>query len=647
SNQHVGNFPGVTVEQKSGRVRERRGMTVVDLPGIYSLAPYTAEEIVTRDYLIHEKPDVVINIIDATSIERSLYLSLQLMETQVPIVLALNMMDEVARNGTCIDEGKLSAILGVPVIPISASKNKGIDALLSAVAKTARRGIVPDNLSFYSPEVEVAHDAVGGLIESPARAADIPLHFAVMKLLEGDKPIEESLGLNERQEKTLKGIITQMESSLTMDREAAFADLRYRYIGELCEKTVVKTQDETHGRGRSVKLDALLTHRIFAIPIFIGIMFAIFALTFGVIGGTLRDLLSGGIEFLTHAADTALAAAGVNAVLHSLIIDGIFAGVGSVLSFLPIIVVLFFFLSLLEDSGYMARVAFVMDQLLRKIGLSGKSLVPMLIGFGCSVPAVMATRTLASARDRKMTIFLIPFMSCSAKLPIYSVFTLAFFPHHQALVMIFLYLFGILMGVLSALLLGKSVFRGDSIPFIMELPEYRMPAARSVALHIWDKARDFLTKAFTVIFISSIIIWALQRFNIHLQPVADSSESILALIGRALSPIFAPLGFSDWRISTALITGLTAKEAVVSTLTVLLGAANQTALIPQLAALFTPASALAFLTFTLLYMPCIAAMAAMRRELGGMRQAAAAMLYQTGFAWVATYVVYQVARLFM
>lgn len=647
SNQHVGNFPGVTVEQKTGRIRSRRGMSVVDLPGIYSLAPYTAEEIVTRDFLVNEKPDVVINILDATSIERSLYLSLQLMETQVPMVLALNMMDEVERNGIKIDIAKLSSKLGVPVVPISANKNHGIDPLLSTVAKIAKSRAVSDNLAFYGKAVEQAHDAVTELIAARAEAAKLPLHFSVMKLLEGDSPVEKALKFDHTEKEQLHQIIKCMEASLSMDREAAFADLRYQYIAELCRETVVKEKKDTHGRARSTKIDKWLTHRIWGIPIFIAVMFAIFYLTFDVFGGTLSDLLSTGINFITGLTDAALTSAGANETLHSLVIDGIFAGVGSVLSFLPIIVVLFFFLSLLEDSGYMARVAFVMDQLLRKIGLSGKSLVPMLIGFGCSVPAVMATRTLASERDRKMTILLIPFMSCSAKLPIYSVFTLAFFPKHQALIMICLYFFGILMGIVSALLLGSSAFRGTSIPFIMELPEYRLPASRSIALHIWDKARDFITKAFTVIFLSTIIIWLLQRFNLQFQPVHDSAESILASIGRIIAPIFAPLGFNDWRVSTALITGLTAKEAVVSTLAVLMGAADQTALIPTLSQLFTPLSALSFLTFTLLYMPCVAALAAIRRELGGMRQAVVAMVYQTGFAWIATYVVFQFGRLFV
>lgn len=647
SNQHVGNFPGVTVEQKSGRVRARRGLTVIDLPGIYSLAPYTAEEIVTRDYLVREKPDVVVNILDATSIERSLYLSLQLMETQVPIVLALNMMDEVRRNGIEINIEKLSERLGVPIVPISASKNQGIDALLSAVVKTAKSGAYSDNLAFYGKAVEAAHDAVTELIADHAEAAHLPLHFAVMKLLEGDEPIEQALALHDDEKAALAQITACMDASLPMDREAAFADLRYQYIGRLCKECVIKTRSDTAGRRRSTKIDHWLTHRVLGIPLFIAIMFVIFWLTFDVIGGTLSDWLSMGIDWITGLTDQALSMAQVNATLHSLIIDGIFAGVGSVLSFLPIIVTLFFFLSMLEDSGYMARVAFVMDQLLRKIGLSGRSLVPMLIGFGCSVPAVMATRTLASDRDRKMTILLIPFMSCSAKLPIYSVFTMAFFPQHQAVVMVFLYLFGILMGIVSALLLGSSAFRGDSIPFIMELPEYRLPAARSIGLHMWEKARDFITKAFTVIFISTIVIWLLQRFNLHFQAVSDSSDSILAAIGRFIAPVFAPLGFGDWRISTALITGLTAKEAVVSTMAILVGAADQAALIPTLAQYFTPAAALSFLVFTLLYMPCVAAMAAIRRELGGMGKALGAMLYQTGFAWIAAYVVFQFARFFL
>ncbi len=645
SNQHVGNFPGVTVERKDGVIRGRSNVTVVDLPGIYSLSPYTNEEIVTRDFLLSEHPNGIINIVDATNIERNLYLSMQLIELNLPMVIALNMMDEVRANGGTIRIDKLQEELGVPVVPISASKNEGIDELIETAVNTAAARQLPKRQDFCSGAVHRAIHSVAHLVEDHAQRIGVPARFAATKLVEGDTPMMDALGLSENEKDMVGHSVTEMERELGTDREAALADMRYTFIGGLCENAVVK-MGESREHKRSVAIDSVLTHKYFAIPIFILVMILIFWLTFGVIGSALSSLLSMGIDFVTNAASAGLTAYGINPVVHSLIIDGVFAGVGSVLSFLPIIVVLFFFLSILEDSGYMARVAFVMDKLLRKIGLSGRSFVPMLIGFGCSVPAILSTRTLSSERDRKMTILLTPFMSCSAKLPIYAIFAAAFFPGHQALVMIVLYLMGIFFGIVSGLILKSTLFHGNPVPFVMELPNYRMPSAQSVALLIWDKAKDFLTRAFTIIFTATIIIWILQTFDTRLNVVADSAQSLLAGIGRFLAPAFVPLGFSDWRASTALITGFTAKEAVVSTLAVLTGTSVSN-LPAALSSLFTPLSAWSFLTFTLLYSPCVAAISAVKHEMNSARSAAGVVLYQTGIAWIAAFLVYRVGLLFL
>lgn len=643
SNQHVGNFPGVTVEKKEGTVR-RTGDSVVDLPGLYSLSPYTAEEVVTRDFLTQGKPDAILNIVDATNIERNLYLTLQLIELHRPMVVALNMMDEVTASGGSIDIAALSRELGVEVVPISAVKNQGISELVDRIRRVAEARILPAKLDFCDGPVHRAIHGVTHLIEDHAAAAGIPARFAATKLIEGDEPTLKAMSLNENELDTLEHITAEMETALGTDREAALADMRYDYIERLAAVAVQKP-GETREQQRSVKIDALLTHKIFAIPIFLLIMSFVFWLTFGLIGSTLSDWMAAGVEGLTALADRTLTAYGLNPVIHSLVIDGVFTGVGSVLSFLPTIVTLFFFLSILEDSGYMARVAFVMDKLLRKIGLSGRSFVPMLIGFGCSVPAIMATRTLSSDRDRKMTIILTPFMSCSAKLPIYGVFTAAFFAKNAALVMILLYVLGMAVAILYGLLLRATFFRGQPVPFVMELPAYRLPAPKSLLLHIWEKAKDFIRKAFTVIFLASLVIWFLQTLDIRFNVVQDSADSMLAAIGALVAPIFAPLGFGDWRAGTALITGLTAKEAVVSTLAVLMGAANQTELQPMLAAVFPPAAAFSFLTFTLLYMPCVAAFAAVRREYGSTAKAVGLMAAQTTVAWCVAFVAYHLALL--
>ena len=644
SNQHVGNFPGVTVEQKSGEIRGHKDMTVVDLPGIYSIRPYTSEEIVTRDFLLSGHPNGIINIIDATNIERNLYLTLQLIETGIPMVLALNMMDEVRSNGGSIDVRSLSAELGIPVVPISAAKNEGIEELIGAAERTVRDRIVPKRVDFCTGAVHRCIHAITHLIEDHAQKIGVNPRFAATKVVENDEPMLASLALNENERDMLEHSISEMEADVGMDRNAAMADMRYTFIEQLCQKAVEKCHESREHR-RSVAIDNVLTHKVLAIPIFLGIMLLVFYLTFGVIGSALSDLLSLGIDSLTGWVDGALAAYGLNPVVHSLVIDGIFAGVGSVLSFLPIIVTLFFFLSILEDSGYMARVAFVMDKLLRKIGLSGRSFVPMLIGFGCSVPAIMATRTLSSERDRKMTILLTPFMSCSAKLPIYAVFSAAFFPGREALVMISLYAMGMVVGVLVGLLFKSTAFRGNPVPFVMELPNYRFPSLKSVALLMWDKARDFIERAFTVIFAATLIIWFLQTFDMRLNVVADSSASLLAALGQFISPVFAPLGFSDWRVSTALITGFTAKEAVVSTLAVLTGTSIAN-LGPALASLFTPLTAFSFLTFTLLYTPCVAAIAAVRREMHSRMAAVYVALMQCCIAWLVAFAVYRIAALF-
>ena len=596
SNQHVGNFPGVTVEKKEGPIKGHKDAILVDLPGIYSLSPYTAEEVVTRDFVLKEHPKAIINIVDATNIERNLYLSLQLMELGIPMVIALNMMDEVRASGNAIHVQQLSAHLGIPVIPISASKNEGISDLLDAVFQGVEKDTPPSKMDFCQGEVHVAIHSIAHIVEDAAKKAGYPLRFASTKLVEGDRPMIDALGLTEEQLHIINHIVQHMEQALGTDREAALADMRYQYIEEVCRECVVK-QQETREQVRSEKIDRILTHKYFGIPIFLGIMLVIFWLTFSVIGAPLQDLLDAGIQWLTGVLSEFLTQVHVSQWLHSLLIDGVCAGVGSVLSFLPIIVLLFFFLSLLEDSGYMARVAFVMDKLLRKIGLSGRSFVPMLIGFGCSVPAIMATRTLSSERDRKMTILLTPFMSCSAKLPIYGMITAAFFPRHGALVMIALYIAGMIVAVLSGLLLKSTVYKGKPVPFVMELPSYRLPSGRSVLLHMWEKAKDFIRKAFTIIFVAAIVIWFLQSFDWSLNWVDDSAQSILASIGSVIAPLFAPLGFQDWRASTALITGLTAKESVVSTLTVLTGAASDAQLSTALQSIFTPLSAFSFLAF--------------------------------------------------
>lgn len=644
SNQHVGNFPGVTVDSKEGVMRGAKGCSVVDLPGIYSLRPYTAEEIVTRDFILNQKPDGIINIVDATNIERNLYLTLQLLEMQIPMVLALNMMDEVRGNGGTIDVQKMSDELGIPVVPIAAAKNEGIEELVDSAVRAARTRTLPKRVDFCDdgPVHRCIH-AVSHLIEDHAQAAGMARRFAATKLIEGDEDIISRLLLNQNELEMVEHSIVEMEDEGKLDRNAAIASMRYDYIERLCSKTVVKCR-ESREHLRSVRIDHVLTNKYAALPIFVGIMLLIFWLTFDVVGAGLQDLLALGISRLSAVVDHGLTAYGMNPVVHSLMIDGIFAGVGSVVSFLPIIVVMFFFLSILEDTGYMARVAFVMDKLLRKIGLSGRSFVPMLIGFGCTVPAVMATRTLPSARDRRLTILLTPFMSCSAKIPIYAVFTAAFFPQHAVLTMALLYFGGMVVGVLISLLLNHTVFRGNPVPFVMELPNYRLPTLKSVAMLLWDKARDFLQRAFTVIFVATLAIWFLESFDLHLNFVTDSSRSLLASIGRILAPVFRPLGFEDWRVTTALITGFTAKEAVVSTLGILTGAGTEH-LSAALSGLFTPLSAVSFLTFTLLYTPCVAAIAAIGRELGGRLRGAVVAVFQCVVAWCVAAGLYQLLLL--
>ena len=645
SNQHVGNFPGVTVDQKIGEIKDGKSGSVVDLPGIYSLRPYTQEEIVTRDFILKGKPDGIINIVDATNIERNLYLTLQLLELRVPMVLALNMMDEVRANGGTIDVQELSRCLGIPVVPISAVKGEGVSELLAQAVHTARTKTLPKVYDFCSEESAVHRciHAVVHMIQDHADKADIPARFATTKLIEGDENILQQLQLDQNEKELLEHCIVQMENESGLDRNAALADMRYSFIEKVVEICVVKCHESKEHR-RSVQMDKVLTGKYTALPVFFGVMFLIFYLTFNLIGQNLSDFLSLGIDKLTMLADKGLTAYGINPVVHSLIIDGVFAGVGSVLSFLPIIVTLFFFLSILEDTGYMARVAFVMDRLLRKIGLSGRSFVPMLIGFGCTVPAIMATRTVSSDRDRKMTILLTPYMSCSAKIPIYAVFSAAFFPNHAALVMIGLYVTGILLGILLAIVLKDTAFRGQPVPFVMELPNYRMPSAKSVGLLLWEKARDFLERAFTVIFLATIIIWFLQTFDTKLNVVTDSADSLLALVGQFISGIFRPLGFNDWRVATALISGFTAKEAVVSTLAVLLNTSTAN-LGAALGTLFTPLSALSFLVFTLLYTPCIAAVTTIRRELGSFWKMLGVVILQCLVAWLMGMLVYQIGGL--
>ena len=646
SNQHVGNFPGVTVDQKIGEIRSVKNCSVVDLPGIYSIRPYTNEEIVTRDFILNEKPDGIINIVDATNIERNLYLTLQLLEMPIPMVLALNMMDEVRGNGGSIDYRQMSEELGIPVIPISAAKDEGIEDLIKAAVEVGKKKILPKVMDFceQGPVHRCIH-AVSHQVEDHAANIGMSPRFAATKIVENDENIINKLELSQNELEMMEHSIEEMEKDCGLDRNAALADMRYTFIEKVCNKTVKKCH-ESKEHIRSMKIDRVLTDKYLAIPMFLLIMFAIFWLTFNVIGSFLSDLLTMGIDAFTAMCDRALTAYGMNPVVHSLLIDGVFAGVGSVLSFLPIIVVLFFFLSILEDSGYMARVAFVMDKPLRKIGLSGRSFVPMLIGFGCTVPAVMATRKLSSERDRNMTIMLTPFMSCSAKIPIYTVFAAAFFPGKEALVMILLYAAGIIVGIISALVLNHTAFRGNPIPFVMELPNYRFPSAKSVFQLMWDKAKDFIQRAFTVIFVATIIIWFLQTFDTRLNVVADSSNSLLALVGRWIAPVFAPLGFSDWRVSTALITGFTAKEAVVSTLSVLTGTATSN-LSAVLSDMFSGVSVVSFLVFTLLYTPCVAAIAAVKREMGSGLKAALVVVLQCLVAWVVALLVYQVGGLLL
>lgn len=644
ANQHVGNFPGVTVDQKVGEIKEHKNCSVVDLPGIYSLRPYTSEEIVTRDFLINEKPDAIINIVDATNIERNLYLTLQLLEMQIPMVLALNMMDEVRNNGGSIDVMGMSEKLGIPVVPISAVKAEGISELVEKVIRTAEKKKYPKITDFCEkgPVHRCIH-ALSHQVEDHAQNLGISPRFAATKVVENDVEIIKKLNFSQNEFEMMQHSIEEMETDHKMDRNAALADMRYTFIEKVCKDTV-KHPKESKEHKRSEKIDKVLTNKYLAIPMFLAIMMLIFHLTFGLIGAWLSDLLSLGIEQITDICDKGLTAYGINPVVHSLIIDGVFAGVGSVLSFLPVIVVLFFFLSILEDSGYMARIAFVMDKLLRKIGLSGRSFVPMLIGFGCTVPAVMATRTLSSDRDRKMTIMLTPFISCSAKIPVYSVFAMAFFKDHAALVMMALYVTGIVVSILVALILKGTVFSGKPVPFVMELPNYRLPSVKSVLQLMWDKAKDFLQRAFTIIFVATIIIWFLQTFDTRINVVTDSANSLLAVLGRWVAPIFTPLGFGDWRISTSLITGFTAKEAVVSTMSVLCGTSMSN--LPQtLGSFFTPLSAVSFLVFTLLYTPCVAAIAAIRREMDSALQAVGIVIMQCVIAWLVAFGVYRIGSL--
>ena len=642
SNQHVGNFPGVTVDRKDGEIKGKSNTLVTDLPGIYSLSPYSGEEIVTRDFLLNEKPKGIINIVDATNIERNLYLTMQLLELDIPMVLALNMMDELRDNGGSVLVNEMEELLGIPVIPISAAKNEGINELIKHAVHVAKYQEKPSIRDFCGVDDRggVLHRALHGimhLVEDHARQADIPLRFAASKVIEGDRLILNKLKLEPNEEEMITHIIEQMEHEGGLDRSAAIAQMRFTFIQRVCNETVVKPH-ESKEHLRSRRIDKILTGKYTAIPAFIGIMALVFWLTFNVIGAGLQPLLDMGITALTELVDNAMVHLGVNRALHSLVIDGIFGGVGSVLSFLPIIVTLFFFLSLMEDSGYIARVAFVMDKMLRKIGLSGRSIVPMLIGFGCTVPGVMATRTLPSERDRKMTVLLTPFMSCTAKLPIYAFFTKAFFPEHGTLVMILLYITGIVVGVGMAFLLKGTLFKGEPVPFVMELPNYRMPGIKNVALLLWDKAKDFLQRAFTVIFLASIVIWFLQTFDLRLNIVDDPQNSILALISGFIAPIFKPLGFGDWRISTALISGFMAKESVVSTLNVLFGSTE------SILAVLSPVAALSLLVFCLLYTPCVAAVTSVKRELGA-KWAVGVVIEQCVIAWLVSLVVYLVANL--
>ena len=643
ANQHVGNFPGVTVDSKVGKIRGT-GDEVVDLPGIYSLSPYTNEEVVTRDFLTKQHPDGIINIIDATNIERNFYLTLQLLQLNIPMVVALNMMDEVRANGGTIKVNILKEELGVPVIPISANKNEGVDELIETALKVAKTRRRPRRQDFCAGPVHRTLHAVAHLVEDHAEQIGIPAPFVASKLVERDEPLLKSLNLSDNEIDMIEHSVTEMEREMDTDRKAAIADMRYTFIDKVVRDAVVKPRESLQ-HTRSVRIDRDLTNKYLAIPIFLCIMFSIFALTFGTIGSWLSDLLADGIAVASDWVEEGLTNYGINPVVRSLVVNGILTGVGSVLSFVPVIVILFFFLSILEDSGYMARVAFVMDKLLRKIGLSGRSFVPMLIGFGCTVPAVMSARTLSSERDRKMTILLTPFMSCSAKLPIYGMFTLTFFPNHRGLVMISMYLIGIFMGIVCGLIFNKTLFRGKPVPFVMELPNYRLPSARSVGMLMWNKAKDFITKAFTVIFLASIVIWFLQTFDSRINVVADSSDSMLASIGRIVTPVFAPLGITDWRMCTSLIVGFTAKEAVVSSAAVLMG--TTTAMLPKmLAGVFSPATAFVFLVFTLLYTPCVAAVSTVKKELGR-RWALFVVVFQVGVAWTAALLTRLILNLFI
>ena len=640
SNQHVGNFPGVTIEHKIGQIIGWKNYDLVDLPGIYSIRPYSGEEKVSRDFIIERKPDAIINIVDATNIERNLYLTLQLIEMGKPMVLALNMMDELLGNHGSVDIQKLSDRLGIPVVPIAAAKNDGVDELMRVVAETAENAVKPRRIDFCSagPVHRCIH-TVSHVVEDHADKIGVPSRFAATRVIEEDAEIISALKLSDNELELIGHAVLEMENEGGLDRNAALAEMRYRFIEAVCSECVIKAQ-ESKEMLRSVKIDKVLTNKYLAIPMFIAIMGFIFWMTFSVLGKWLSDLLALGIDEVTALVDNALTAYGLNPVVHSLVIDGVFAGVGSMLSFLPIIVVLFFFLAILEDTGYMSRVAFVMDKLLRRIGLSGRSFVPMLIGFGCSVPAIMATRTLSSERDRKMTMLLIPFMSCSAKIPIYAVFTAAFFPDHGGLVMTCLYVFGMLVGIIAAKVLSKTAFTGKPVPLVMELPNYRMPSLKSVLLLMWEKAWDFIRRAFTVIFAATIVIWFLQHFDVRLNVVGEgSTDSLLAIIGTWIAPVFAPLGFGDWRVATALLTGLMAKEAVISTLGVLMnvGANLGSA---ALGGLFTLPSAVSFLVFCLLYTPCVAALAALRRELGSGVKTVLVMISQCCVAWLAAFCVY-------
>ncbi len=644
SNQHVGNFPGVTVEQKSGEIKGVKDASVVDLPGIYSIRPYTQEEIVSRDFILDGKPDGIINIVDATNIERNLYLTLQLLELRIPTVVALNMMDEVRVNGGAINVKLLSELLGVPVVPIAAAKNEGVSELIGQAVQTVKKRVLP-SVQDFCPDGAVHRciHAVAHVIEDHARNIGVAARFCATKLIEGDESLAKRLELDQNELELIEHSVLEMEHETGFDRNEALADMRYTFIENVVAEAVVKCHESREHR-RSVNIDKILTGKYTALPVFFGVMFLVFWLTFNVIGSSLSDLLTAGIDALTSVVDAGLTAYGINPVVQSLIIDGVFAGVGSVLSFLPIVVTLFFFLSILEDTGYMARVAFVMDRLLRKIGLSGRSFVPMLIGFGCSVPAIMATRTLASDRDRKMTILLTPFMSCSAKIPIYAVFCAAFFAKYQALVMIGLYFSGIILAILVALILKGTAFRGQPVPFVMELPNYRMPSPKNVVLLLWEKAKDFLERAFTIILLASIVIWFLQTFDTRLNVVSQSADSLLAMVGRLIAPIFTPLGFGDWRIATSLISGFVAKEAVVSTLSVLLGT-GVASLHLALPEMFTALSAVSFLLFTLLYTPCVAAVATLNKELKSGIATVGVVIVQCVVAWVVAFAVYQIGGL--